>query len=118
MEGGMIANHYSLVNSEARVPFGRALLSNTGMQEVREIRRINMEALVRQHGSLKALAELVETNERYLSQIRNCTGYMGNALARKFEQKLAPERPVGWMDHLLTTAAEEARLPRAPKAGD
>lgn len=118
LEGVIIAKHYPLVNSDARVPFERRLLSNIPMQEVRETRRSNMEALAREHGSLKALAELVDTNERYLSQIRNRTGHMGNALARKFERKLAPERPVGWMDHPLTQATQETRRPQTPKAGD
>jgi hypothetical protein len=66
--------------------------------DVRDIRRLNMEGLAADAKTLKALAEIVGTSERTLSQIRNKTRYMGHTLARQFEA--AFKKPVGWMDQM------------------
>jgi hypothetical protein len=77
------------------------------MKEARETRRLNMEALTREYGSLRALAERVKTSERYLSQIRNATGHMGAAVARKFETELG--KPTGWMDTSHSSEHQETK---------
>ena len=67
-----------------------------------EIRKENLELLISELGSLKAVAELGDTSEIYLSQIRNGaidqkTGKprsMGNKIARRLESG----RSLGWMD--------------------
>lgn len=72
------------------------------MKLVAEIRRDNLELLIAEMGSLKAVAEHGQTSEIYLSQIRNRaidqkTGQprsMGNQIARRLEAG----RAVGWMD--------------------
>jgi hypothetical protein len=91
----IIASRYYSVNSSLPVPVCSDLLSNSPM-DVRGARRANMEAMVAELGSLKALAEKVETSDRTLSQIRNKTRNMGHDLARQFEEKLG--KPEGWMD--------------------
>lgn len=72
------------------------------MKPVSQIRKENLELLIKELGSVKAVAALGETSEIYLSQIRNGaldkkTGKprsMGNQIARRLEAKHYP----GWMD--------------------
>lgn len=75
------------------------------MKTAEELRRENLELLVQQFGSLRALADKIDTNPAYLSQVRNAlpessTGKpkeIGAALARRLENATGKER--GWMDH-------------------
>jgi hypothetical protein len=79
------------------------------MKTAEELRRENLEALIEQFGSLRALAEAAETNPAYISQVRNAlkessTGKpkeIGTALARRLERAAGKER--GWMDHERST---------------
>ena len=81
------------------------------MKTAEELRRENLELLVEQFGSLRALADAIETNPAYLSQVRNAlpestTGKpkeIGTALARRLENAAGKER--GWMDHEHLKAA-------------
>lgn len=95
------------------------------MNTTGEIRRANLELLVKQLGTLEAVARAAETTSIYLSQIRNRavdgkTGRareMGTAMARRLER--AGGRPVGWMDvpHPEVEAAPaQAKLPLHPPA--
>jgi hypothetical protein len=74
------------------------------MKTVGEIRLENLEALVREFGTLDAVATRAESTSVYLSQLRNGTidqktgrgRQMGNAIARRLEK--ACNKPSGWMD--------------------
>lgn len=77
------------------------------MKTVGEIRRDNLEQLIKQHGSLAQLNERIglARTDATLSQIRNQSlsargkpRSMGDELARRIELKLGLE--VGWMDNL------------------
>lgn len=59
--------------------------------EIEEVRRQNLEALVRQHGSVKALARAAGVSANYLVQIRNEFRVMGSRFARKLEASLGLE---------------------------
>lgn len=84
-----------------------------GMQTIDEIRRDRLELLIREHGSIAALNELLgfERTDSTLSQIRTQAKHsktkrprvMGDELARRIEERLHLER--GWMD----TSAELER---------
>lgn len=81
------------------------------MKTVGEIRLANLEALVREFGTLDAVATRAESTSVYLSQLRNGTidqktgkgRQMGNAIARRLEK--ACGKPSGWMDAPHTSAA-------------
>lgn len=65
-----------------------------------------MLALIKQFGSIRRLADAIDTAPNYLSQIKNdANRHMGDELARQFEEKLG--NPLGWMDqpHHLDEAA-------------
>lgn len=66
--------------------------------DIREVRRKNLAALREQQGSLRAIADLVDTDANYLSQILGGHGkhYMGHAMARRIEAAL--KKREGWMD--------------------
>lgn len=74
------------------------------MDTIEEIRRRNLEALIRQAGSIATLAEEAESSAVYLSQIRHKapdskTGKpreMGKGMARRLERAMG--KPEGWMD--------------------
>jgi hypothetical protein len=74
------------------------------MKTVGEVRLENLEALVREFGTLDAVATRAESTSVYLSQLRNGTPdqktgksrQMGNAIARRLEA--ACGKPPGWMD--------------------
>lgn len=72
--------------------------------DVKEIRRRNLEVLVREAGTAAALAAKAETSPAYLSQISTGSpGKSGKArnvgddLARKLESAMG--KPRGWMDY-------------------
>jgi hypothetical protein len=80
-----------------------------------DIRRKNLQTLVKEFKTIAALAEISGTSEKYLSQILNCTKLpsgatrnVGNALARKLETGAL--RPPGWMDHDHEGEAPAPRL--------
>lgn len=64
----------------------------------KSIRKRNLTALIELYGSQNALAEAVDTAPAYISQILSdkSKASIGDALARKIEQKLG--KPHGWMD--------------------
>ena len=64
----------------------------------KDIRRANMLMLEERLGSLKKLADGMDTDATYLSNIKNRVRDMGDGVARRFEKKLGV--PHGWMDHL------------------
>jgi hypothetical protein len=74
------------------------------MSPISEIRLANLEALVKEHGTLDEVAGLGGSSSVYLSQLRNQavdvkTGKvreMGNAMARRLEKGCG--KPIGWMD--------------------
>ncbi len=74
------------------------------MSPIGEIRRKNLETLIREFLTMEALAEKASTTSVYLSQIRNRaidskTGRpreMGTSMARRLEE--AASKPRGWMD--------------------
>ena len=77
--------------------------------DVRHIRRTNLGLLVEQYGSRKALADAVDTDPAYISQLMSTRtkADMGHALARRIERALG--LPDGWMDqpqHAGTHVAE------------
>lgn len=86
---------YSSVNSVMQLQSRSSVLSNPAMDAV-SARRLNLKQLEKQHGSLERLAELTESAPGHLSQIKNGTRNMGNAVARRFERKL--DLGAGWMD--------------------
>jgi hypothetical protein len=101
------------------------------VRTIDSIRLDNLNALVREAGSLIAVADAAGTSSVYLSQIRSRainqkTGKpreMGNKMARRLEE--ATGKPVGWMDEDHATAdstslrvAEEAPAPYGKARAD
>lgn len=76
------------------------------MKPIGDIRRANLEALLREFPTLDALAAAAGSTSVYLSQIRNQTPdqksgkprEMGSKLARRLEAIKGHEKPTGWMD--------------------
>lgn len=66
--------------------------------DAKSIRKKNLVSLIALYGSQNALAEAVDTAPAYISQILSdkSKASIGDALARKIEQKLG--KPHGWMD--------------------
>lgn len=66
--------------------------------DIREIRRQNLIALRKQFGSVREIADRVETDANYISQLLGGKGkyFMGHTMARRLEQ--ACDKPDGWMD--------------------
>lgn len=92
--------------SDGAISRATNLAANVPM-DVREIRRANLAALVRMHGGQTHLAELVDTDAAYLSQILSpvIKANVGHALARRIE--LALGKPRGWMDAAHATSISE-----------
>jgi hypothetical protein len=81
------------------------MLLNEGMATSKETRLDNLRALVKQFGTIEAVAQRAETAPVYLSQILNSvkssTGTkrgVGDALARRLERGCGKE--IGWMDRM------------------
>ncbi len=55
--------------------------------DIREIRRKNLDKLIQEEGSIKAVADKLEMNPSQISQIRTKYRNMGHALARRIETK-------------------------------
>lgn len=76
------------------------------MQAIGSIRLANLELLIREAGTMDALAEAVGSSPIYLSQIRNRAldtktkrpRELGTRLARRLEEAMDPPKPAGWMD--------------------
>lgn len=75
------------------------------MKPVEQIRRENLEALIREAGSAAKLSLLSDVPQPYISQVRrgaaqspnnNKPRVMGNSVARRLEAKMG--KPTGWMD--------------------
>jgi hypothetical protein len=67
------------------------------------IRRLNLDGLIAEAGTIEALARKTSTDPNYLSQIRGGFREMGEDYARRIEAGL--EKPVGWMDALQFSPA-------------
>lgn len=104
---------------------------NARMHTIEEIRRINLQALLKKHGTLVALSTQIGLTSRdsTLSQILNQSAAsnsnkrkaMGSTLARKIETMLGIE--VGWMDNLqssgdLDHSHTDAHRGEAPQVHD
>lgn len=83
--------------SVSSIPSPRALYLPKRM-DIREIRRRNLALLRQQEGSIRALAERVDTDPNYLSQLLGSAGkhHMGHAMARRLENAFGKQE--GWMD--------------------
>lgn len=66
--------------------------------DIRDIRRNNLAALVKASGGNKPLADRIDTDPAYISQLLNVRtkADMGHVLARRIEAAL--DLPTGWMD--------------------
>lgn len=98
-----IAKRYYSVNSKLRVPRGSWALFNPRM-DVSEARRANFTELLKQYGTIEALADKTGSSSRHLSQVKNHGRNIGHRVARRFEQRL--ELPRGWMDTRDHTPAQ------------
>lgn len=93
------------------------------MDRVKQIRRINFEALLRDHkntakarggrGSLKDFALEHEIDQSLASQIKTARREIGDDVARRIERMHTPKLPAGWLDsphndHDPSGALEEA----------
>lgn len=87
------------------------------MKPIGDIRRANLEVLLREFPTLDSLAAAAGSTSVYLSQIRNQTPdqksgkprEMGSKLARRLETIAGHEKPTGWMD--IEHSAPEATAP-------
>lgn len=79
------------------IPYSNGLFLANQM-DIREIRRKNLVALRHEKGTLRALADLIETDPNYLSQLlsNKRIQHVGHGLARRLE--MAMHKPEGWMD--------------------
>lgn len=77
-------------------------------------RLVRLEALIKEAGSLKLLAELAHTDPNYLSQLRSPKGRpsFGDDLAERLEK--ASGKPDGWMDQWLPEEGGYAAANRPP----
>lgn len=62
----------------------------------KEIRRLNLMAIVDSYKSIKQFAEAADMNESHVSQIKIKSSQIGDKLARKLEDKFGKNH--GWMD--------------------
>ncbi len=89
---------------------------------ISEIRRLNLRALIKEHGSAAALCQRVpRLANSYISQILHATPNqsgrprsMGDDVARRIEESLG--LPDGWMDqlHSADSSTQPARIYEAP----
>lgn len=93
------------------------------MKTIGDVRRDNLELLIKEKGSLEAVVQAEGvTSSTYLSQVRNRyhdikTGKpreMGTAMARRLEERCG--KPDGWMDHPHEEARELQRDMQAGRA--
>lgn len=70
----------------------------------KEVRKANLKALIKKHGSIEALAEKTGSSPGHLSQMNNGTRDMGDKVARRFEAKL--DLGHGYMDTLKRQAPQ------------
>lgn len=79
------------------IPYSNSLFLANYM-DIREIRRENLATLRHEKGTLRALADLIETDPNYLSQLLSSKRkqHVGHVLARRLE--IAMHKPEGWMD--------------------
>lgn len=90
-----ISELLSEVNSDPRTHDVSRLRCNCPMDN-KTIRRLNLHGLIDEYGTIEALARATGTVANYLSQIKGGSREMGDAVARKLEQRMAKEK--GWMD--------------------
>lgn len=101
----------SIANSELSI----SCATNTRLDarmDIRTIRRENLAALVRSRGGNKALADAINTDPAYISQLLSTRtrADMGHSLARRIETAL--DLPFGWMDQ--PHDASEQRIAETP----
>jgi len=89
----------------------------------KQVRLINLEVLVAEAGSASALARLTNTNESYISQIRNqlttpkgTPRGVGDELAARLEQGMG--KPIGWMDEPHQQISESTEAVRYNAGSD
>lgn len=108
----MVATSIHSVNSYLLVPPREALSYPTDMRP-KNIRRSNLELLVKEFGSIAEVARKAGTSEKYLSQIlgkrvqRKTERGIGDTVAIKLETGC--RKPIGWIDiyHPQATDASE-----------
>lgn len=118
VHGGHLKRAASFNQAQRLLPLLSTALAIEPMKTVGQIRVDNVALLVKENGTLEAVAELAGTSSVYLSQIRNAsldqsTGrprQMGTPMARRLEA--ACNKPLGWMD--TPHAAEDASTEAAP----
>lgn len=79
---------------------------------INDIRRQNLEILILERATIRALAEACDVNDAYLSQVRNALGdsrhknprNIGDEIARKLEAGTG--KHYGWMDSSHLAGAE------------
>lgn len=78
--------------------------------DIREIRRQNLVTLRQELGSVKEIADLVDTDANCISQLlsEKSRYYMGHNMARRLER--ACKKPSGWMDQSHADEALEADI--------
>jgi len=89
------------------------------MKTIGAVRRHNLELLVKEFGTLEAVAEKGETTSVYLSQVRKQTvdaktgrpREMGSQIARRLEKGAG--KPGGWMDEDHSAAGNVIAVDRA-----
>jgi plasmid maintenance system antidote protein VapI len=84
--------------------------------ENKVVRRLNLAALEKKHGTLEAVAEATGTKAAHLSQIKNGTRGMGDKVARRIEAAIG--EGAGWMDLIHSDQAAPQPSPARRKVED
>lgn len=74
-----------------------AMLLNTRM-DIKEIRRINLNNLLKDYRTVREFATLTGSSEVHISQMKTGSRSMGDVVARRIEASVGKEH--GWMDSL------------------
>jgi hypothetical protein len=87
-----------------------AMLLNTRM-DIKEIRRINLNNLLKDYRTVREFATLTGSSEVHISQMKTGSRAMGDAVARRIETTLGKEH--GWMDsiHDVESAGQAGEMP-------
>lgn len=78
------------------------------MMENKTVRRLNLDGLIAQFGTIAALAKATGTVANYLSQVRNGHRDMGDDIARRLEDAL--NKKTGWLDSLQFSSADDVMI--------
>jgi hypothetical protein len=106
-----LAQCYPSSNSTLQIPFFAVNCHHRADMTINDIRRQNLEILILEFRTIRALAEACDVNDAYLSQVRNALGdsrhktprNIGDEIARKLET--GTHKPHGWLDtpHVAST---------------